>query len=106
MKRSPSKADMRDRLQEDIEAFLRRGGEVEQMHMGATALNDGQAITEPFQRPRQQRTPLPEVVAAIEARRQAKLAKNQPRNKRPKAPRKKIIYDDFGEPIREVWVED
>lgn len=106
MKRSPSKADVRDRLQQDIEAFLRHGGEVEQMHMGASALNDGEAITEPFQRPRQERTPLPQVVAAIEARRQSKLAKNQPKAKRRKSPRKKVIYDDFGEPIREVWIED
>jgi len=53
------------------------------------------------------RTPIPEVVAAIEARRALRL-RRQPvrkRNRLPK-PRRKVIYDDFGEPLRRLWVDD
>jgi hypothetical protein len=50
---------------------------------------------------------VPEVVAAIEERRKAML-KRTPQRKRSRLPktRKKTIYDDFGEPLRRVWIED
>lgn len=48
------------------------------------------------------RTPALEVLATIDARRKHRhkpATKASPRRQ----PRKKIIYDDFGEPLREVW---
>jgi hypothetical protein len=49
---------------------------------------------------------VPEVVAAIEARRIHKL-RHKPRFKsRTPSPQRKIIYDDFGEPLRRVWQEE
>ena len=61
-----------------------------------------------FVEPKTQRTLVPDVVAAIEARRQAKLKRRTPAPKRSRLPqrRRKVIYDDFGEPLRKVWVEE
>jgi hypothetical protein len=50
---------------------------------------------------------VPEVVAAIEARRKDKMSgKPQRKRSRLPQPRRKIIYDDFGEPVRRIWVDD
>jgi len=56
--------------------------------------------------PRGERTYVPEVVAAIEQRKQGmnKSRQNSPTGRR-KKPRKIIIYDDFGEPLRWQWEE-
>ena len=53
-------------------------------------------------RPKEERTYVPEVVAAIEARR--RKPKEKPAGKRPRFVRK-AVYDDFGEPVRWEWVE-
>ena len=45
---------------------------------------------------------LPEVVDKLEKRRQEKP--NTPVKK--SRPKRKLIYDDFGEPLRWVWVDD
>ncbi len=60
-----------------------------------------------FLEPRASRTLVPEVVAAIEARRKERL-KRAPARKRSRLPqpRRKVIYDDFGEPLRRVWIDD
>ncbi len=60
-----------------------------------------------FTEPRAERTLVPEVVAAIEKRRQSLRKRTpEPRRSRLPRPRRKTIYDDFGEPLRRVWVED
>ena len=59
-----------------------------------------------FLEPKSQRTLVPEVVAAIEARRQKKFSRKPARKGRIAQPRRKVIYDDFGEPLRRVWVDD
>jgi hypothetical protein len=46
---------------------------------------------------------VPEVIAAIDERRNAKPATKPTTKPRTK---KKIIYDDFGEPLRWIWVEE
>ena len=53
------------------------------------------------------RTLVPEVVAAIEERRKA-LLKRTPKGRRQRSPqpRRKVIYDDFGEPLRKVWIDE
>ena len=111
LKKPVSKAQIRAELERETERFLKRGGEVERVPQGLS----GKDPSEPpvflnrrlFVEPRTTRTLVPEVVAAIEARRQARL-KRTPTRKRSRLPqpRKKIIYDDFGEPLRKVWVED
>ncbi len=109
MKRLPTKTEVRHEIEDQVEEFLKRGGEVQQVSTGTSALHNGELDTSSFgfEQPRQQRTPVPEVVAAIEQRRQSRLACNKPKKtRRRQQPRKKVIYDDFGEPIRVVWIDE
>lgn len=111
LKKPASKADIRAQLEREIEQFLKHGGEVDRVAQGISGkdANDAPLFLNQrlFVEPRSKRTLLPDVVAAIEARRQEKL-KHRPapkRSRRPQ-PREKIIYDDFGEPLRKIWIED
>lgn len=61
------------------------------------------SMTEIFNGPKQERTPLDHVLADLESRRQKDT---KPKPKKHTRPKKKVIYDDFGEPLREVWVEE
>lgn len=111
MKKPVSKADERARLQQEMEGFLNRGGEVERVPTGVSGKDPGDPPLylnrRLFVEPPLPRTPIPEVIAAIEARRALKPRRGQVRNtsRLPKAKRK-IIYDDFGEPLRKVWVDE
>jgi len=111
LKKPVSKADVRAELQEEIERFLRHGGEVENIPPGVSGKEPGDPPLflnrRLFIEPPIPRTPVPEVVAAIESRRRIPPRRGQSvkRSRLPK-PRRKVIYDDFGEPLRKVWVED
>lgn len=102
MSKRQSKAEIRHELERQMESFLRQGGQIQQIRPGESALEDGAVLQPPFSdgRPAQPRTPALDVLATIDARR-----KRKPERKklRPRGPRKRIIYDDFGEPLREVW---
>ena len=102
MDKIPSKADLRDELQRQIDAFTCQGGTNPQIYKGVTGRERPQAIlnTPLFNEPKVDRTPMTEVIAAIDSRRQTKanskkIAKN--------TAKEKIIYDDFGQPVRKVW---
>jgi hypothetical protein len=91
--------------------FVQQGGKVDQIPRGTSGKEPGAPPTylakRLFTEPRETRTFVPEVIAAIEARRLEKLKRPaKPRPARPSKPRRKIIYDDFGEPLRRVWVEE
>ena len=111
MKKPVSKDDLRAELERETERFLQRGGEVERVPQG---LSGQDSQEQPLKRTRRlflepptPRTFVPEVVAAIEERRKA-LLKRTPKRKRTRLPqpRRKTIYDDFGEPLRKVWVDE
>lgn len=92
-----------------MEEYLRRGGEVQEVARGISGRFEGPPRQHSAESaPRSERTYLPEVVAAIEERRQQLQQKGRP----PKSegsrrkPRKKMIYDDFGEPLRWQWEEE
>ena len=111
MKKPVTKAELRAELERETERFLKRGGRVENVPRGTS----GKDPSDPplflnrrlFVEPRSKRTLVPEVVAAIEERRKQKLKRKQPRKRsRLPQPRRKVIYDDFGEPLRKVWVDD
>lgn len=111
LKKPVSRADIRAELEREMEQFLNHGGEVDRVPRGTSGKNANDAPLflnrRLFVEPRGERTPVPEVVAAIEARRQAKLKRRPaPKRSRLPKPRKKIIYDDFGEPLRKVWVDE
>jgi hypothetical protein len=99
------KADLRRELESQMEAFLREGGAVHEIPRGLSGRDsmNGPLPTPPFigDEPRESRTYVNDVVAAIEARRKPA----GPAKPKPRRPRKKIIYDDFGEPLRWVWEE-
>ncbi len=112
VKKLPTKADLRAALEQETRRYLNKGGKVEQVPAGATGTDPDKPNTfqssRLFSEPRSSRTFLPEVVAAIESRR-SQLKRNRraaPKRSRLPRPRRKTIYDDFGEPIRKVWVDD
>ncbi len=98
---------MRKELRRKTEEFLSRGGEIKKCNTGET----GEPADQPRSKsvfvssePRQTRTYVNDVVSALDSRKKKKPL--EPLSKPKKRPKKKIIYDDFGEPLREVWVED
>ena len=104
------KATLRRELEAATEQYLRRGGEVNQVPSGQSAWEPG---TRPppsrplFSEPADPRTPLGDVVARLEARREAMRKKRKPAMRsRGRRARRRVIYDDFGEPLRRVWDED
>lgn len=103
-KSTKSKAQTRKEIESQIENFIRKKGEIEQVEMGKSGLQDGKYNTSHigFIEPKKDRTPLNHVVAAIQQRKADKKAPAPATNK-PRQPKKKVIYDDFGEPIRYVW---
>lgn len=105
MKKIPTKADLRIELQKQIDAFTRQGGEIDKIPRGHSGRENtlGSFQTPLFNEPKTDRTPIPEVVAELDARRQKKTGAKKPTEKRR---REKVIYDDFGDPIRKVWVDE
>lgn len=104
----PSKSDLRKHLNADVESFLRSGGEIREIEQGETALEARKsALQAPlFNEPRVNRTPLDDVVAALKARKEARHSRAKTSANRRQRPKKKVIYDDFGEPVRTVWSDD
>jgi hypothetical protein len=111
VKKMLTKADIRADMEREMTHFLDRGGRVEKVPQGLSGRDGDQSMMLPsrslFIEPSLERTPIPEVVAAIEERRKSMLKRTAPakRSRTPKR-RQKTIYDDFGEPLRRVWVED
>ena len=107
MKRIITKSDIRNEIEQQVDDFLKRGGAVNQIERGLSgrANADGplKADSGAFQQPKTDRTYVPEVVAAIDARRKQPVT--PPKKTSNRKPRKKIIYDDFGEPLRWEWEE-
>ncbi|HET8710636.1 MAG TPA: hypothetical protein VFM32_04630 [Spongiibacteraceae bacterium] len=105
MKPPISKAELRRELDLQVDTFLREGGQVHEIPRGLSGRNpaDGPLPNAPFtgSSERAPREYLTDVITAIESRRKPTTP---PRGAK-KRPRKKYIYDDFGEPIRWVWEE-
>ena len=108
------KARQRDQLQRQIDEFLSRGGHIRQVPAGASGAPVGGDWRHQHFSPRQApandttpppRVPLHHVIATIEARKQARRQKPA-RLKARRGPRRKLIYDDFGEPLRWQWVDE
>jgi len=111
VKKPVSKEEIRRDLQREVDSFLEQGGEVQNIPRGTS----GKDPTEPphylnrrlFIEPKPARTRIPEVIAAIESRRKGKPHHSPvKKSRRTPQPRRKVIYDDFGEPLRKVWIEE
>ncbi len=107
MKRLVTKADIRIDIDKQIAEYLNRGGEVVEVERGISGRLNADAALNPnsttFQQPKVDRTYVPEVIAAIDSRRNPKPTTTKTSKRKP---RKKMIYDDFGEPLRWEWVEE
>lgn len=104
-----SKNELRAAIEQQIAEYLRDGGSVTEIARGISGRTPGQPPSGGFHtftpRPREERTYLPEVVAAIDARRQKAKEKPPARRTRTRLVRR-AVYDDFGEPLRWEWVEE
>jgi len=103
MQKPKSKASIRDDLNKEIEAFLNKGGEINDIQQGVSGKEIGDNINNaiPLNHEKQTRTLLTDEVNALDARKHDKKQTSpKPESRQPK---KRIIYDDFGEPIREIW---
>lgn len=105
VKRPISKAQIRADMDKQVAEFLNQGGKVDEVERGISGRNANEPLkptNNSFGQPKVSRTYVPEVIAAIDARRNKPVQKPQ---KKSTKPHKKIIYDDFGEPLRWEWVE-
>ena len=107
MKRKPTKAQLREMLSQEIGAFENDGGQIESVQSGVTGVQGGPLkAQEPviFDGPKEERSYVNDVVAAIDSRK--KKSKKPAKSPVNKTPKKKLIYDDFGEPLRWVWEDE
>ena len=104
----PSKEELRQHLSRDIETFLAQGGSINQVEPGETGLASNQRpLHAPlFNDPPAERTPLYQVIATLDERRAHMKRPTSAQRKTQRKPRKKVIYDDFGEPLRTVWEDE
>ncbi len=101
---------LRQRIRQQMDEYLAQGGRVRKVEPGAS----GADLADPRQRrqhsfsPRvaEERTPVPHVIAAIEARKQAKRVRTRSTASKTRKPRRRLVYDDFGEPLRWEWIDD
>lgn len=105
MKPTKTKRELRDELQQQMNEFLHQGGAVKAVPQGLSGREDTRApLSAIFSgQGSEDRTLVPEVVAAIESRRHPPAPLKSRYKPRPK---KKIILDDFGQPLRWEWVEE
>jgi hypothetical protein len=111
MEKPKSKAEIRAELEREIKAYLNCGGTVQRVAHGISGQDALQRprppTTQLFTRAPVERTPVNDVIAAIEARRAALRTRARPvATRRSPKRRQDWLYDDFGEPLRRVWVEE
>lgn len=101
MKPVPTKSQIRKELEAQVQQYLESGGNVQSVPRGISGRNDNQNPFSQYNadKPSQTRTPVTDVIKSIEERKHPKVEK-------PKRPKKRLITDDFGEPLRWVWDEE
>jgi len=103
MNKRPTKREIRQQMTNEVDQYLNQGGEVREFQRGESGLINGKIDdrSSGFEQGKQQRTPLLEELKAVDDRKKPASSPSPKSNR----PRKKIIYDDFGEPVREVWID-
>ena len=104
MHKRPTKREIRQQMDNEVEQYLGKGGAVREFERGESGLLNGKIDERStgFEKGKQERTPLIDVLYTVDERKKASSNVTPVQNKRP---RKKIIYDDFGEPVREIWID-
>lgn len=104
MKPTKTKAQIRAEIGDQVNQYLASGGAVNKVDKGISG-NDSHtnlfSSSATFE-PKLDRTPVTEVIKQVEERRKHKPA---PPLKKAGRARKKLITDDFGEPLRWIWVD-
>lgn len=102
MKRRTTKAEIRASMNKEVEDYLAQGGKISEVAQGISGRPQPERATPPpiFDQPKESRTDVSELLHQIDARKKKGRPPTLARSKRPK---KKLIYDDFGEPLRWVW---
>lgn len=107
MHKPPTKADLRRQLATAVQRFLETGGSIEQVPHGISGRSDNTPVKPSFfDGQKQPRTYVTGVIAQIESRRTSQLRPQQKKAKQAVRPRLKVVYDDFGEPVRRVWTDE
>ena len=109
MKKPTSKQEMRRHLERQTRSYLKDGGEIRAVPQGVSAVDEAvSAIHTPiFTGKPQQRTPVNDVIDTLNRRREAQLKRTPKTVQRTKTkPKKEIVYDDFGEPLRVVYRDE
>ncbi len=97
-----SKRHQRNELDSQIEDYLDQGGEVNEVARGVSGRIDmTQALPHVFEKKEtpETRTSVNEVIDTLDERRKPKSHENT-KNQQKRTPKKVIIYDDFGQPLR------
>ena len=103
IKPTKTKAEIRREIACQVDNYLASGGEVKTIPSGVSGNEDNVNLftqSANFE-PKRDRTSVNEVIRELEAR---KKTKQEP-PKYTRGPQKKLITDDFGDPIRWVWEE-
>lgn len=98
-----TKKEIRQELDDEVNRFLSKGGSIKDIEQGASGKEMGVNINHsiPLNVEKQTRTPLTDEVNALDERKKSKHHNEKTASST--RPKKKIIYDDFGEPLREIW---
>ncbi|MFC3151711.1 hypothetical protein ACFOEK_11795 [Litoribrevibacter euphylliae] len=108
MKRKPTKAQLRKMLDQEMGQYAHDGGEILEVAQGVSGVQGGPLKAQEtiiFDGNKEPRSYVNDVVAAIDSRKK----KSKPPAKKSqgsKQPKRKLIYDDFGEPLRWVWDDE
>ncbi len=105
MKQLITKAQKRALLEQEMQKYLAKGGEVEEVDQGISGRENPMQALLPvlFNEKILKRTDARGALNKLDARKQSKKPTHTPRAK----PKKKIpVYDDFGEVLRWVWAEE
>ncbi len=102
IKPTKTRRELHAELQAEIEAYLEHGGQVAEIPQGVSGrpLGSGPLFSVFEGDSHENRTLVNDVVAAIESRR--KTHSKPPLS----GPKKRVILDDFGQPIRWEWVHE
>ncbi|MFT5084728.1 MAG: hypothetical protein ACI9Y1_002784 [Lentisphaeria bacterium] len=103
IKPTKTKAETRAEISSQIDNYLQSGGEVNCVQTGISGRYDNTNLfshSTSFE-PKKERTPVTDVIRDMDERKQAK---HRTTLKTP-GPKKKLLTDDFGEPVRWVWVD-
>ena len=110
MKKVPSKDDLRKQLRSHVDEYLQTGGTVENVARGVSGREDPSRPDAPnaglFGPRAEKREYVTDVIAALEQRRRDQARPAAAKRARRRQPQRKLVYDDFGEPLRWVWEND